>query len=94
MLSIDGLATGIDTATIIEGLLSIQQRQIDLLTGRQEGVLEEQSAFKNIEARLISLQSQLSRLSRTQNSVFDAKTVTSSHENLVLAAAREYTEYL
>lgn len=87
MLSIDGLITGIDTTTIIEGLLNVQQTQIDLLGVRRQTVLEEQSAFKGVEAGLLTLQSQANRLSRIQDSVFQLKNVTSSDEDIVAATA-------
>ncbi|MGB6043638.1 MAG: flagellar filament capping protein FliD [Pirellulales bacterium] len=89
MLSIDGLVTGIDTTTIISGLLNIQQTQIDLLGVRRQTVLEEQNAFKGIEAGLLTLQSHTNRLSRIHDSVFQRKSVTSSHEDIVAATASE-----
>lgn len=85
--TIDGLVTGLDTTKLIEGLLSVQQRRIELLAGQQDKVVQQQSAFKNIEAKLLALQTEVARLGRTQNGVFDKKKVTSSREDLVAAAA-------
>ena len=89
MLTIDGLATGLDTTKVIEGLLSIQQRQIDLLEIRKQDKVAEQTAFKGIEARLLSLRNDVSSLSRSVNSVFRTKTANSSDETIVSAAAGE-----
>lgn len=86
-LSVSGLATGLDTDSIVEGLVAIQQRQVQLLEIRQLEVAEQQEAFKNIEARLLTLRGNASSLARTQNGVFDARTVTSSDESVLVGAA-------
>lgn len=86
-LMVGGLATGLDTERLIQGLLSIQQRQVDLLQRKQNKLVQEQTAFKGIEARLLSLQGQLSQLGRSQNNAFDARQVTSSNKDLLTAAA-------
>ena len=48
MLSINGLVSGIDTETIVSGLLEIQQKQIDLLQSRSERVAVQQGAFQGL----------------------------------------------
>ena len=85
--TIDGLVTGIETSNLIEGLLATSQRRIDLLRQNQDQLESRQTAFKGIEARLLSLQSAVIRLARSQNNVFDLRTVSSSHDDLVAAAA-------
>ena len=87
MLSIDGLVTGIDTTTIIEGLTNIEQRQIDLLESRRKDVVDRQTAFKGVEAGLLNLRSVASRLGRSTGNVFSAREVTSSDEGLITASA-------
>lgn len=87
MLSIDGLVTGIDTTSIIEGLTNIQQRQIGLLESRRSAEVQRQTAFKGIEAGILTLRSVAGRLGRTRGNVFSARTVTSSREDLVTASA-------
>ena len=87
MFSIDGLATGIDTTSIIEGLTSIQTRQIERFQVRAAEVTQKKTAFAGVETRLLGLRSAAGRLSRSQNSVFDARTVSSSDETLVTATA-------
>ncbi len=86
MLSIDGLVTGIDTASIIDGLLSIQQTQIDRFSARRQGIVEEQTAFKGIEARLLTLQGSISRLTRVGDNALESKQITVSDETAVEAA--------
>ncbi|MCA9108399.1 MAG: flagellar filament capping protein FliD [Planctomycetaceae bacterium] len=89
MLSINGLVSGIDTETIVSGLLEIQQKQIDLLQSRSERVAVQQGAFQGLQAQLQSLRSDAGRLTSSLNSVFDARQVTVSDENAVLATASD-----
>lgn len=87
MLNIDGLITGIDTETIIDGLLDIQQSQIDRLQLRKNEVRARQAAYDSLESQLVSLQTIADRLARTQASVFHERSVNVSHEQAVIASA-------
>jgi flagellar hook-associated protein 2 len=87
MFSIDGIVSGLDTTSIIEGMLSIQQRQVDQLSARKARVVQEQTAFKSIESKLVALRSTLSQLARSQNNVFGDRSAAVSQENLLAAAA-------
>lgn len=86
MPSIDGLVTGIDTTSIIDGLLSIQKTQIDRFSARRQEIVEEQTAFKGIEARLLTLQANISRLTRVGDNSLESKQITVSDETAVRAA--------
>lgn len=87
MPTIDGLVSGIDTTTIIDGLLSIRKQQIDNLEFRKQSVLAQKTAFQGIEARLLSFRSTAGQLGRSQNSVFDSRTATVSNESFLAASA-------
>ena len=89
MLSIDGLVTGLDTTTIISGLLDIQQRQIDTLGARRTEILAKQGAYSGLEARLLSFRGSLSRLTSIQTTALQDKVVSSSDESIVQAAASD-----
>ncbi|MEM7314985.1 MAG: flagellar filament capping protein FliD [Planctomycetota bacterium] len=89
MLSIDGLITGLDTSSIISGLLEIQQSQIDTLSQRRTDVLNKQAAFSGVEARVLSFRSSLSRLTSIRTTALQDKVVTSSDDTIVEAAASE-----
>jgi flagellar hook-associated protein 2 len=84
--SISGLASSIDTDALIQGMLRFHERRINLLKVNQGEVTAKQNAFKSIEARMQALRSSLSSLARTFNGAFDAKNVSSSDEELVVAA--------
>lgn len=85
--SISGLATGLDTDKIIEGLLAANERRINQLRASQTTAVRRQTAFKGIEARLVTLQGSISSLSRSLNGVFQKKIATSSNEDLLTATA-------
>ncbi|QDT33319.1 flagellar filament capping protein FliD [Thalassoglobus polymorphus] len=87
MITIDGLITGIDTETIIDGLLEIQKNQIDRLQLRRQGIEAKQTAYESVEVQLVSLKSIADRLSRPQANVFQSRNVEVSEENAVFAIA-------
>ncbi len=86
-LTANGLATGLNTNQLIQGLLSLQQASIQNLQNEQKTLTTQQSAFQAIAAKLQALQSSLSPLTDTSNGAFNARQVTSSNPNLVTAAA-------
>jgi flagellar capping protein FliD len=89
MPTIDGLVSGIDTTTIVEGLVQIQEQQVERLNSKIDQVSAKQAAFKGIEASLLTFQSSLGRLARIQNNAFSGKIATSSNEDIIQAAASE-----
>jgi flagellar hook-associated protein 2 len=86
-LAVNGLISGIDTDKVIDGLLAIDQARLTLLQAKQDQTQKIQAAFKGIEARLLSLQTQVGQLGRSAGGVFDARTVASGDEGVVTAAA-------
>lgn len=87
MFSIDGLVSGLDTTSIIEGLVSLQQSQVDRLNARKSVIQTEQAAFQSIEARIIGLRSTMNSLNRSSGAVFDQSQATSSNEDLMTVSA-------
>ncbi len=87
MFSIDGLVSGLDTSSIIQGLLALQQSRLDRLNLRKDEILLEQSAFSGIEANVLSLQSAVNRLASFTNNVFAVRAATSSDESILTASA-------
>ena len=81
--SIDGLVSGLDTTSIISGLVELQEAQVSRLNGRKDEILTQQTAFQGIEARLLSLRSTMSSLNRNIGSVFDKSSATTSNESLL-----------
>ncbi|QEG23353.1 flagellar filament capping protein FliD [Mariniblastus fucicola] len=85
--TIDGIVSGFDTSTIIESLLGFQQTQLDTFNARKAEITTQQSAFKGIEAQLLTMQNTLGRLNRSASSVFDVQQAVSSDEDILTAAA-------
>lgn len=86
MFSIDGLVSGFDTTSIINSLLEFQASEVGILNSRKAEIATRQSAFGGIEAQLVALQGALGRLNRV-SSVFDARTASSSNEDVLTAVA-------
>ena len=86
-IQFNGLASGLDTGKLIQGLLAIDQAKITQLTNNQQKIVQKQTAFKALEAQLLTIQTNSDRLSRTFSSVLDTRTVTSSSPDLVTASA-------
>ncbi len=90
-----GLASGLDSASIIQQLLSLEARPRLLAQQRLGSIQVQQSAFLDINSRLQNLRGQLSSF-RTQP-VFDAKSASSTNPDILsatvssAAAAGSYT---
>ena len=87
MFSIDGLVSGLDTSAIIDGLLSIQQTQLDRIGAQKQQVLIRQTAFEGIEANVVALQAAADQLNSVANDVFSVFEATSSDETVLKVAA-------
>lgn len=86
-ITIDGLNSGLDTANIVEGLLEIQQAQLDRTELKRQGVLNRQAAFQTLEAQLVSFRSSASTLARSRGNVFESKTIGVSDPDALVATA-------
>src|ERR1043165_4636900 len=86
-LSVTGLASGLDTHKIIQGLTAIDQQRITEIDQRASAITAKQNAFKQINVQLLALQANLTTLSRPQNGLFEARTATSSDTTALTAAA-------
>ncbi len=62
-LSIDGLASGLDTTALINQILGLERRPIFLIQNQVESAQNKQSAYLDLSARLLSLQISANRLS-------------------------------
>src|SRR5581483_2424605 len=86
-ISFSGLASNLDTNAIIQGLLKLQQANVDQLHSQEDAVAAQQKAFQDIETKLLAFQGTVDKLNKSFNGVFDARTAASSNTNLVTAAA-------
>lgn len=86
-LNINGVVSGIDTDSIVSGLLKIQQQQLDRMALRKNDVQKRQAAFKTVEAKLLSLRADAGALSRNSNNPLTRLSVTSSDKEAISATA-------
>lgn len=86
-LRLNGLATGIDSATIIDGLTSINQKRIDQLTSKKASIVQQQTTFSGLQAKLLDFQGRLTTLSRSVAGAFEGREATVSDDAIATAAA-------
>jgi flagellar hook-associated protein 2 len=86
-LNFTGLATGIDTAKLVEGLTKLNQRRIDALNAQKTTITTKQTAFTALSAKLFDLQFKTNALSRSAGGAFDGHKATTSDATAVTAAA-------
>ncbi len=82
-----GLATGFDTATLIDQLMAIEARPIGLLTGRVQTLDVKRAAFVGMSAQLLALQNSILRFD--ESAFFRRFSSQSSHDNILSATAGE-----
>lgn len=85
LFSVSGLSSGLDTATIISQLMSIEQRPLTLLKTKQSKHQSQMDVFSSINTKLASLKSQADSLKTS--STFRVKAPSSSDETVVTATA-------
>ncbi|MDG1897828.1 MAG: flagellar filament capping protein FliD [Fuerstiella sp.] len=86
-ITIDGLVSGLDTETIVKGLLGIQQTQLDRIELKRADVLAEEATFASLEAQLVSFRSSVSGLARLSNNPFERQTVNVSDDTVLTGTA-------
>src|SRR5579871_4347193 len=86
-LSFSGLASGIDTSKIIDGLTSISQQRITDLQNKKSAITGKQTTFGNLEAQVFALQNSITQLARSVGGAFNGRTATSSDTTVLTASA-------
>lgn len=86
-LNFSGLASGIDSQKIIDGLTALNQRRIDQLKSQKERITLRQATATALQAKVLEFQTNLGRLGRSAAGAFDGRTVTSSDPEAVTATA-------
>lgn len=86
-INIGGLVSGIDTDSIISGMLKIQQQQLDQFNTKKTSIQTKQNAYQALQTQLVSLRTSAIALSSSASNPFDARTVTVSNPNAMVATA-------
>jgi flagellar hook-associated protein 2 len=80
-----GLVSGLPTADLIDQLMSLQARPLQLLQTRVQDVQLQRTAYAGLSARLLGLKSTVARFDDL--AFFRAATVNSSNDNILTATA-------
>ena len=86
-ISFTGIASGLDTASLVKNLLRFSQARITTLQNTVTTDQTQQTAFQNLQTKLQTLETQSASLAKSQGSVFDSKIATSSDSSILTAAA-------
>ncbi|MEM1210815.1 MAG: flagellar filament capping protein FliD [Planctomycetota bacterium] len=82
-----GLVSGINSADIIDQLISIESRPRQLVEQRNTVLESQRVAFQDVNANLLAVKATTSRF--TAESVFSATTASSSNESVLAVSSRE-----
>ncbi|NJL30425.1 MAG: hypothetical protein HC898_01670 [Phycisphaerales bacterium] len=80
-----GLISGINTAQLIDQLISLDARPKTLMQNRVTVLQSQNTAFAEISAKLLSLQSALANI--TSTTTFSGKSISSGDTNVLTASA-------
>ncbi|MGE5589450.1 MAG: flagellar filament capping protein FliD [Bacillota bacterium] len=83
--SIGGLASGIDTESMIQKLMEIEARPLQLLQQKKTDLTSLQGTWRDVNSRLANLQARARDLTKAY--LFNAKAATSSDEEIATAVA-------
>jgi len=84
-ISIDGLASGLNTTELVDKLMAIERRSVILLEAGQARVNNQLAAFRVLNTKLLAFQTTANTVSRS--AAFSAMTTSVSDETLLTATA-------
>ena len=79
--SISGIVSGLDTESIVSGLMALKQQKIDNLVAQQDAEYAKESTWVSVSSKILTLQLSSYSLSRTAS--FDTKTSSVSDEDVL-----------
>jgi flagellar hook-associated protein 2 len=83
--SVDGIASGLNTTTIVDAIMKAESQPIDLLAATQKEKTDIISSLKALQARMLALQTELKKLSRA--STFEAAKIQVSDDTILKATS-------
>lgn len=84
-ITFGGLATGLNTQAIIDGLVGIERRPITLLKNQQSALQNKITLYQSLSSKLGALKTAVTKLSSAND--FFVKQAKSSNENVLVATA-------
>ncbi|RJP72593.1 MAG: hypothetical protein C4532_05870 [Candidatus Abyssobacteria bacterium SURF_17] len=83
-ITFSGIYTGIDFQAIVDTLISVEQRRIDLVTAKQAEETAKLTTIQSLSGLLLSLRTSASTLSK--QSSFQTRSASTSHESILSAS--------
>jgi flagellar hook-associated protein 2 len=84
-LKLGGLASGLDTETLIKQLMSLERRPIALMEQRQSQLITRANAWRDINSRLLTLQNRMADLTSISAATWNARTVSVADSSVLSA---------
>lgn len=83
--SIDGIVSGMNTTSIIDAIMKVEHRQVDLYEARQAEYIQKLTAWQTVNTYLLAFKAQADVLS--QSTIWNSKSVASSDDTKIVAAS-------
>lgn len=87
ILKLGGIASGLDTDSLIKALMAVERKPVTLLEQKQEKLTTEQNAWRDLNSRLLNLQSRLADLKGLASSTWKAMKTSVSDQTVLSASA-------
>lgn len=87
---ISGIASGLDTETLIQQLMAIERRPLVLMQERKNTLQQQRDAWRDVNSRLNNLRERMAELSRT--SLYERRAGTSSNADVATVTANRDAE--
>jgi len=81
--SVDGIVSGLNTTDIVEKLIKLERRPIDVLESKKENKQEKIEAWRTLNAKTLAFNDVVKKLRRSSS--FSQKEITVSNENILSA---------
>jgi flagellar hook-associated protein 2 len=92
LLKLGGLASGLDTESLIKQLMTLERRPIALMEQRQGQSITKANAWRDINSRLLTLQNRLADLTSATSTTWNAKSVSVADSSVVSGLTTGSTE--
>ena len=87
LLKIGGLASGLDTESLIKQLIAVERKPMAVMEQRRETLTSKAGAWRDLNSRLLNLQSRIADLKNLGANLWDAKRATVSDQTVLTASA-------
>lgn len=87
ILKLGGIASGLDTESLIKQLLSLERRPVSLLEARRETLSTEMNSWRDLNTRLLNLQNRVTDLKKLTSTAWTAKKASASDPTVLAASA-------